>query len=81
MTMNNRCDNCKKKTVITVAIQNVSLVFPHPLDPTMIVKGNPKSITCSSSSGLKARTPRMASLLMEAIDSFIRYCVPRQNRC
>lgn len=41
--------------------------FPQPFAPTIMVKGNMNSTTCSSSSGEKARTPRIESLLMDAI--------------
>lgn len=43
------------------------VVLPHPLAPTMMVRGKQKPMTCSSSLGEKDRTPRMESLEMDAI--------------
>ena len=37
-----------------------TVVFPHPLAPTIIVNGDSNSMACSRS-GEKARMPRMAS--------------------
>ena len=37
-----------------------TVVFPHPLAPTIIVNGDSNSMACSLS-GEKARMPRMAS--------------------
>mmetsp|Transcript_11895 Transcript_11895/g.24605 ORF Transcript_11895/g.24605 Transcript_11895/m.24605 type:complete len:83 (+) Transcript_11895:1121-1369(+) len=54
------------------------VVLPHPLAPTIMVRGKQKDMTCSSSSGEKARTPRIDSLLIDAIFLFRRvvpsYC-------
>ena len=43
------------------------VVFPQPFAPTIIVSGKQNSITCSSPSGLKERTPLMESFWMDAI--------------
>lgn len=45
------------------------VVFPHPLAPTMMVRGKQKAITCSSSLGEKDRMPRMESLEIDAMIS------------
>ncbi len=46
---------------------SMMVVLPQPLEPTMMVRGKQKDITCSSSSGLKARIPRTDSLSMDAM--------------
>lgn len=46
---------------------SMMVVLPQPLEPTMMVRGKQKDITCSSSSGLKARIPRTDSFWMDAM--------------
>lgn len=46
---------------------SITVVLPQPLAPTIMVRGKQKEMTCSSSSGEKARIPRTESLFMDAI--------------
>lgn len=45
--------------------------FPQPFAPTIMVTGKRNSITCSSLSGEKDLTPRIESLLMDAISQSV----------
>lgn len=48
-------------------ISMMTTYLPQPLEPQMTVKGKRNSTHCSSSLGLKERTPRIARRLMLAM--------------